>query len=168
MKKVTILLSAFLMASCLHVAVASNPVAEKNAKDELAMKDVYDFLKKCGTYFIATAEGDQPRVRPFGTVGLFENKLYIQTSKQKRVSKQLKANPKVEICALNQAEGKWIRVAATLVNDDRVAAKQAMLKEYPSLANTYSATDDKTQVLYLKDATATFSSFTEEDKVVKF
>jgi uncharacterized pyridoxamine 5'-phosphate oxidase family protein len=130
------------------------------------MQEVYEFLKKCGTYYLATAEGDQPRVRPFGTVGIFENKLYIQTGKVKNVSKQIKMNPRIEICGM--FDGKWIRVEAVAVEDDRVEAKQYMLDEYPSLQSMYKADDDNTEVLYLKDATATISSFTDAPKVIKF
>ena len=124
------------------------------------------FLKESGTYYLATAEGDQPRVRPFGTANLFEGKLYIQTGKSKDVSKQLAENPKAELCAFHK--GTWLRVAATLVNDDRVEAKRDMLDNYPSLQAMYSAEDDNTQVLYLKDATATFSSFTAAPETVQF
>ena len=130
------------------------------------MKEVYEFLKKCGTYYLATVEGDQPRVRPFGTVDLFEGKLYIQTGKVKEVSKQIQANPKAEICAFG--DGTWVRVAGTLVRDDRVEAKEHMLDVYPMLKNMYSATDDNTEVLYFKDATATFSSFGGAPKTVQF
>lgn len=130
------------------------------------MQEVFNFLKKAGTYYLATVEGDQPRVRPFGTVNIFEDKLYIQTGKVKPCSKQMAANPKVEICAF--AGGEWVRIAATAVNDDRVEAKESMLDNYPNLKANYSATDDNTQVLYLKDAVATFSSFTAPDRVVKF
>lgn len=130
------------------------------------MQEVKDFLKKAGTYYLATVEGDQPRVRPFGTAHIFEDKLYIQTGKVKEVSKQMKANPKVEISAM--VDGKWIRIEAIAVEDDRVEARQSMLDAYPSLQAMYSATDDNTQVLYLKDAIATISSFTEEPRVIKF
>jgi len=130
------------------------------------MQEVFDFLKKAGTYYLATVEGDQPRVRPFGTVNIFDGKLYIQTGKVKPCSKQMAANPKVEICAF--AGGEWLRIAATAVNDDRVEAKESMLDNYPNLKANYSATDDNTQVLYLKDAVATFSSFTAPERVVKF
>lgn len=130
------------------------------------MQEVYEFLKNAGTYYLATVEGDQPRVRPFGTVDLFEGKLYIQTGKVKEVSKQMQANPKVELCAFEG--GKWLRVAGTLVRDDRVEAKKHMLDAYPSLQSMYSAEDENTEVLYFKDATATFSSFTEEPKVIQF
>ena len=130
------------------------------------MQEVYDFLKACNTYYLATVEGDQPRVRPFGTVDIFEGKLYIQTGKVKDVSKEMQANPKVEICAFNSE--KWIRVAGEVVRDDRVEAKEHMLDSYPNLKTLYRADDDNTEVLYLKNATATISSFTEEPKVIKF
>ena len=130
------------------------------------MQKVYDFLKKCGTYYLATVEGDQARVRPFGTADIFEGKLYIQTGKVKPCFKQMMENPKVEICAF--AEGKWLRIAADAVLDDRVEAKEHMLEEHPSLKRMYDAHDDNTAVFYLKDATATFSSFTSEPEVIKF
>ncbi|MDP4128308.1 MAG: pyridoxamine 5'-phosphate oxidase family protein [Bacillota bacterium] len=130
------------------------------------MQEVYDFLKKCQTYYLATVDGDQPRVRPFGTVNIFDGKLYIQTGKVKDVSKQMIANPKIEICAFNGQE--WIRIQAVAVEDDRVEAKQSMLDNYPSLQSRYSATDTNTQVLYLKDAIATIATFTGEPKIIKF
>ena len=130
------------------------------------MQEVYEFLKSADTYYLATVEGDQPRVRPFGTVDVFEGKLYIQTGKIKNVSKQIQVNPKVEVCAFK--DGKWIRVSGKLVRDDRVEAKKHMLDSYPSLQNMYSAEDDNTEVLYFEDAIATISSFTEEPKVIKF
>jgi uncharacterized pyridoxamine 5'-phosphate oxidase family protein len=130
------------------------------------MQEVYDFLKACGTYYLATVEGDQPRVRPFGTVDLFEEKLYIQTGKSKDVSKQLQANPKAEICAFK--DGVWLRVSGELIRDDRVEAKKHMLDSYPELQAMYSAEDDNTEVLYFKDATAVFSSFTEAPRTVNF
>ena len=130
------------------------------------MQRVADFLKEAGTYYLATVEGDQPRVRPFGTAHIFEEKLYIQTGKVKDVSKQIHANPKVEVCAFKG--GKWLRVAGELVEDDRIEARQSMLDAYPSLRNMYKADDGNTEVFYFKDATATFSSFTEEPEVVRF
>lgn len=130
------------------------------------MKEVYDFLEKCKTYYLATMDGDQPRVRPFGTVNIFEGKLYIQTGKSKAVSKQIMANPKIEICAFDGED--WIRVAATAVEDDRFEAKKSMLDKYPELQSMYSPTDNNTQVFYLKDAVATISSFTKPPKVIKF
>lgn len=130
------------------------------------MQEVYEFLKNSKTYYLATVEGDQPRVRPFGTVDIFEGRLYIQTGKVKNVSKQLQANPKAEICAF--ADGKWLRVEGKLIRDDRVEAKKHMLDNYPMLQSMYSAEDDNTEVLYFEDSTATFYSFTEEPRVIKF
>ena len=130
------------------------------------MQEVYEFLKEVKTYYLATVEGDQPRVRAFGTADLFEGKLYIQTGKKKDCYKQIMANPKVEICAFGA--GKWLRIAGTLVNDDRVEAKAHMLDNHPSLKGMYSAEDDNTAVLYFQDATATFSTFTGVIKTVKF
>lgn len=130
------------------------------------MKDAYNFLKKCETYYLATMDGDQPRVRPFGTVDIFEDKLYIQTGKVKKVAKQMQANPKIEICGM--AEGKWIRIEAVAVVDDRLEARQHMLDTYPMLQQMYAADDGNTEVLYLKNATASICSFTDEPIVIKF
>ena len=130
------------------------------------MNEVLEFLKAAGVYYLATVEGDQPRVRPFGTAEVFEGKLYIQTGKVKNVSKQLAANPKAEICAFK--DGEWIRIAGELVRDDRIEAKAHMLDSYPNLKAMYSAEDDNTEVLYFKNAEATFSSFTAPPRTVKF
>ena len=130
------------------------------------MERVCEFLKKAGVYYLATAEGDQPRVRPFGTAHIFEGKLYIQTGKSKPVSRQLAANPKAEICAFH--EGKWVRIAGELVEDDRVEAKRSMLDAYPNLRDRYDENDSNTQVLYFRNATATFSSFTSEPETITF
>ena len=130
------------------------------------IEKVTQFLKDAETYYLATAEGDQPRVRPFGTAHLYEGKLYIQTGKVKDVSKQLLANPKVEICAFKG--GEWIRIAGELVEDDRVEARQSMLNAYPSLQKMYAADDGNTQVFYFKNATATISALTHEPEVIKF
>ena len=130
------------------------------------MQEVYDFLKKCGTYFLATVDGDQARVRPFGTVVVYNGRLYIQTGKIKSVSKQMSQNPKIEISA---CEGQnWIRVTATAVNDDDIAAKRYMLDAYPSLQKRYKAEDENTQVLYLRDVVATFFTMGGEPRTVKF
>ena len=130
------------------------------------MQKVYEFLKAAGTYYLATVEGDQPRVRPFGTVNIFEDKLYIQTGKVKDCAKQLFTNGKCEISAMK--DGEWIRVAGTLVEDDRYEAKKSMLDAYPNLRGMYSEDDGNTLVLYFKDATATISAFTHEPIVIKF
>ena len=130
------------------------------------MEEVYEFLKKCGTFFVATEEGDKPRVRPFGAVNIFEGKLYIQTGKSKNVSNQMQINPNVEICSF--MDGKWLRLEGKVVRDDRREAKVSMLDANPELKNMYSADDDNTEVLYFVNAKATFYSFTEEPKVVEF
>ncbi|MBR6966324.1 MAG: pyridoxamine 5'-phosphate oxidase family protein [Clostridia bacterium] len=130
------------------------------------MEKVCAFLEECGTYFLATAEGDQPRVRPFGTILVYEDKLYIQTGKVKPVSHQLAANPKAEICAFK--DGRWLRISGSLVNDDRVEVKTAMLEKYPSLRAMYSPEDDNTQVLYFLGAEAVFSSFTAAPETIRF
>ena len=130
------------------------------------MERVEKFLKDAGTYYLATVEGDQPRVRPFGTAHIFEGKLYIQTGKKKDVSKQLHANPKAEICAF--MSGEWLRVSGELIEDDRREARVSMLDAYPSLKKMYDADDGNTEVFYFRNATAVFSSFTHAPEVVKF
>ena len=130
------------------------------------MERVCQFLKAAGVYYLATVEGDQPRVRPFGTVNIFEGKLYIQTGKVKPCSRQILENPKVEISAFHQ--GTWIRLAGQLVEDDRVEAKKSMLDAYPDLRGMYDENDGNTQVFYFQNATATFSSFTAAPETVTF
>ena len=130
------------------------------------MKRVCEFLKNAGVYYLATVEGDQPRVRPFGTAHIFGDKLYIQTGKVKPTSKQLFANPKAEICAFK--DGAWLRVAGELVEDDRVEARKSMLDAYPELRRMYDENDRNTQVFYFKNATATFSAFGKEPETVEF
>ena len=130
------------------------------------MKRALEFLKAAGTYYLATVENDQPRVRPFGTINEFEGKLYIQTGKVKPVSAQLMANPKADICAFK--DGSWIRIACELVEDDSVEARKSMLDAYPSLRAMYDENDGNTQVFCMKNATATISSFTSAPEVFTF
>lgn len=130
------------------------------------MQKVLDFLKSAGTYYLATMDGDQPRVRPFGTAHIFEGKLYIQTGKVKPTSKQIASNPKVEICAFK--DGTWLRLCGELVEDDRAEARKSMLDAYPELRSMYDENDGNTQVFYFKNATATFSSFTSAPETIKF
>ncbi len=130
------------------------------------MEEVFNFLKQAETFYLATVEGDQPRVRPFGAINIFENRLYIQTGKSKNVSRQLLINPKAEICAYKN--GEWLRIAAILVEDDIIEARQSMLDAYPQLQSMYSADDGNTQAFYLKDATATFSTLSDAPKIIKF
>lgn len=130
------------------------------------IEKVCKFLDEAHTYYLATVEGDRPRVRPFGTALLYDGKLYIQTGKVKDVSKQLAANPKAEICAFK--DGKWVRVAGELVNDDNRDVKVAMLEKLPSLKAMYDPDDGNMQMLYFKNAEATFISFTEGPETVSF
>ena len=130
------------------------------------MNEVLDFLKKCWTYYLATVDWDQPRVRPFWTINIFNNKLYIQTWKSKNVSKQIQANPKVELCWFFDWD--WIRVSWELVRDENIEAKKDMLDHYPELRGMYDENDDNTEVLYFKNATATISSFTKSPKTFNF
>ena len=124
------------------------------------------FLKDCGTYYLATLDGDQPRVRPFGTAHIFEDHLYFQTGLSKDVAKQIGANPKVEICGFR--DGKWIRIAAQAIHDPRIEAQSSLLDAYPSLKGMYQAGDGNTAVYYLRDASATISSFTEAPESFTF
>lgn len=124
------------------------------------------FLKDAETYYLATVEGDQPRVRPFGTANIFEGKLYIQTGKSKPVSKQLHINPKAEICAFK--DGEWLRIACELIVDNRREARAAMLDAYPHLRAMYSEDDGNTEAFYIRNATATYSSFTKAPEVETF
>ena len=130
-----------------------------------AIDEVCTFLQEAKTYYLATVEGDQPRVRPFGTALIFEDKLYIQTGKVKSVAKQIEANPKFEICGF---KGSWIRVSGTLVEDPRIEAQESMLEAYPALKKMYAAGDGNTVVYYIQDGEATFSSFTEPPRTVRF
>ncbi len=130
------------------------------------IEKVCRFLDEAGTYYLATVEGDQPRVRPFGTVLLHDGRLYIQTGKVKPVSKQIAANPRAELCAFK--DGQWLRVSGELVEDDRRDVKVAILEKLPVLKGMYSPDDGNMQMLYFKNATATFSSFTAEPEVITF
>lgn len=142
-----------------------NPESYSTMNTE-GMQRVHDFIKDCGHYFIATEEGDQPRVRPFGTVNIFEGKLYIQTGHVKNVAKQIDVNGKVELCAFNGQD--WIRLSGTLVEDSRIEAKKAMLDAYPNLRSMYDENDDNTAVYFFTDATADICSFTKEKETIKF
>ena len=128
--------------------------------------DVIAFLKKAGTYYLATDDGGQPRVRPFGTINEFEGKLYIQTGKKKSVSMQIHHNPKIEICAF--IDGSWLRIAADAKEDDRREARKSMLDAYPELRSMYDEDDGNTEVFALENATAIFSSFTAPDESLTF
>ena len=153
-----------LAATLLLAACAQTPNhAEYQSSNIEAMQKTYDFIKQScnSTYFIATADGQQPRVRPFGTINIFEGKLYIQTGHKKDVAKQIAANPQVELCSFD-GQGTWLRLSGTLVEDERIEAKKAMLDAYPELRRMYDENDGNTAVYYFKDATARFDSFVNE------
>ena len=156
---------ADLAAYMKQNAVAMLSALEKRESAQ-GIEKVYYFLNDAQTYYLATVDGTKPRVRPFGTVLLRDGRLYIQTGKAKAVSKQIGENPFVEICAF--LNGAWLRVAAELVEDDDHDVKVAMLEKMPALKAMYSADDGNMQMFYLKDATATFSSFVTEPEVVNF
>lgn len=139
---------------------------KQRIKEDDRMERIVKFLKDAQVYYLATADKDQPRVRPFGTAHIFEGKLYIQTGKVKDVYRQLKENPKAEICAF--LNGKWLRVSGELIEDERREARQSMLDAYPSLQSMYSADDGNTAVFYFKNATAAFCSFEGAPEVIEF
>ena len=130
------------------------------------MKETYEFLKKCNVFYIATIDNDKPRVRPFGAVNIFEDKLYLQTGKVKNVFKQIELNNHVEICGYS--DGRWIRIETELIDDDRIEAKKSMLDNNPELRSMYNEEDNNTKVLYMKNAKATIYSFTEAPITMEF
>lgn len=139
-----------------------------NAQTKSNVQEVRDYLHECGTFYIATVDSDQPHVRPFGVAEVYNGKLYIQTGKKKNVFKQMMANPNFEITAVKPSGSEWIRISGKLVNDDSRDAKAYVLDQNPSLKGMYSADDDNTAVLYITDGVATFCSFTEPAKEIKF
>ena len=161
MKKWCAFCAAFMLAG---TAVGAGEKPSDEAKRN--METVCRFLKEAGVYYLATVDGDQPRVRPFSSINFFEGKIYIQTGHKKDVCKQILANPKVEICAYNGR--KWLRISATLVEDHRIEAKKAMLDAQPGLRRMYNENDDNTAVFYMTEATASFNSFTAEPEIIKF
>lgn len=130
------------------------------------MDEVLEFLKKCETYFLATMDGDQPRVRPFGTIEKFDGALYIQTGLSKNVAQQMIKNHRIEICGM--FEGNWIRIAAEAELDERLEAQAHVLEAYPSLKGMYTAGDGNTAVFRLKNGVAGIYSFTDEPKKIEF
>jgi uncharacterized pyridoxamine 5'-phosphate oxidase family protein len=164
-----IVLLLSLVAVFTGICGVSHAAAGNDEDKNAGLKEVYDFLKSCGSYYLATVEGGQPRVRPFGSLAIFEDKIYFQTGKIKDVSKQIAANPKIEICAFD-GKGAWLRIQAVAVDDPRLEAKQFLLDAHPQLKSMYSADDGNTQVLYLEDAVARFYSFsgTGEPRIIEF
>ena len=167
MKKLLFTLAmACLMCACCGEKTKTMDSASYQTSNKEGMEEVYNFIKNCEYYFIATVEGDQPRVRPFGTIHIFEDKLYIQTGHKKNVAKQIAQNPKTEICAYNGKQ--WIRVEATLVEDERIEAKKSMLDAYPNLRSMYDEKDGNTAVYILTNAKADIYSFPTDKKTINF
>jgi uncharacterized pyridoxamine 5'-phosphate oxidase family protein len=130
------------------------------------MQEVHDFLKKCGIYYLATVDGNQPHVRPFGTINLFEGRLYCLTDRTKEVAKQILKNPKVEISGFDGEN--WLRLTTKLVEDPRLAPKVSMLKAYPELKQMYTAEGENTMALYMTDATAIINGIDGTVKTIQF
>ncbi|MCQ2319087.1 MAG: pyridoxamine 5'-phosphate oxidase family protein [Bacteroidales bacterium] len=175
MKKIFTLL--IIAATALGFESCCGEENEQNAQKETIaseyqtnntenMEEVYQFLKDCETYYLATVDGERPRVRPFGTVNIFEGKLYIQTGKKKRTAQQLALNPHAEICAFNGSS--WIRIETTLVADERVEAKKSMLDSYPQLRGMYDENDDNTIVYFMTSSRAWITSLGTPEKEIEF
>ena len=180
MKKILVVMVVLLsMAACQqskpNQAVENQEPSQEAVSDTLSeeakqanMKEVQAYLKECGAFFIATADGDQPRVRPFGVSEIIDGRLYIMTGKVKDVYKQIEKNGKFEICALKASGSEWMRLSGTLVNDETLAVKEEFLNRNESLKSMYKADDDNMAVLQVTKATARFCSFTEPERKVSF
>ena len=149
------------------VALFAMPMQAQEKKME-NLETVKNYLQECKTFYVATVDGDQPRVRPFGVAEVYNGRLYIMTGKKKDVFKQMVANPKFEITAVKPSGAEWIRVSGRLVSDDDVKAKEFLLDKNPSLKGMYSATDDNMAILYIVDGEARLCSFMGAEKKVKF
>jgi uncharacterized pyridoxamine 5'-phosphate oxidase family protein len=165
MKRMFLVLS--VAAAAAAVISLSQSLAAQDQSPSAGVKKVFEFVRDCGSYFIATTEGDQPRVRPFSSWFLYQGKLYIQTGRSKNVGKQILANPKIEICAYD-GKGAWIRITAVAEEDGRVEAQQYALDQMPELKDMYKAGDGNTAVFYLKDATAVYTSYAGDSWTEKF
>ena len=159
MKKVLLVFAALIM-------IAANGYSQE--MKESNMQEVQSYLKECGAFFIATTDGDQPRVRPFGVSEIINGRLYIITGKVKDVYKQMDKNGKFEICALKKSGSEWMRLSGTLVNDETLSVKEEFLKRNPGLKAMYKADDDNMAVLYITNATARFCSFSAPERKVNF
>lgn len=162
---------ALLMLTACHNKQQSTEPNNNSISEEMKqanMQEVQAYLKDCGAFFIATADGDQPRVRPFGVSEIIDGHLYIMTGKVKNVYKQIAQNGKFEICALHPSGTEWMRLSGTLVNVEDIGMKQEFLDRNPGLKSMYKADDDNMALLCITDATACFSSFTAPDRQVNF
>lgn len=159
-------LSLLDLAEYLKLNAAKMLAEIEKRQSATGIEKVYYFLDTARTYYLATVDGDKPRVRPFGTALLHDGKLYIQAGKGKDVVSQIAANPFVEICAF--MNGAWLRVSGELVEDNSLDVKTELLDKMPELKNMYNAEDDSMEMFYFKNATATFSSFSEDPEVIEF
>lgn len=150
------------------VSIRAEADINSNETKQANMEEVQAYLKECGAFFIATVDGDQPRVRPFGVSEIIDGRLYIMTGKVKDVYKQMAANGKVEICALKRNGSEWMRLSGTLVNDETLAVKEEFLNRNQGLKAMYKADDDNMAVLYITNATARFCSFAAPERKVSF
>ena len=159
---------AIAMMACTSKTTETMKPENYQTTNPEGMQEVCQFVKNCEYYMLATVEDNQPHVRPFGTIHIYEGKLYIQTGHRKRTAQQLAQNGKAEICAYNTTTHAWVRICGTLVEDPRVEPKKAMLDDYPELRGMYNEDDDNTAVYFFTDAVAWFSSFTEPEKEIRF
>ncbi len=166
MKKFLFAFAVIMTMSSFGSAKADNTISQE--MKEKNMQEVQAFLKDCGAFFIATVDGDQPRVRPFGVSEIIDGRLYIMTGKVKDVFKQMAKNGKFEICALKKSGSEWMRISGTLINDETLSVKEEFLKRNPGLKSMYKADDGNMAVLYITNGTARFSSFSAPERTVNF
>ena len=166
MKKILFAFAVIMTMSSFGSAKADNTISQE--MKEKNMQEVQAFLKDCGAFFIATVDGDQPRVRPFGVSEIIDGRLYIMTGKVKDVFKQMAKNGKFEICALKKSGSEWMRISGTLINDETLSVKEEFLKRNPGLKSMYKADDGNMAVLYITNCTARFSSFSAPERTVNF
>ena len=182
MKKVLFAFAALItLAACGNKQTAAPETESSEVKNEVVtndtispemkeanMQEVQAYLKECGAFFIATADGDQPHVRPFGVSEIIDGRLYIMTGKVKDVYKQMAKNGKFEICALKKSGSEWMRLSGTLVNDETLSVKEEFLNRNEGLKSMYKADDENMAVLYISNATARFCSFSAPERKVNF
>ncbi|MEJ2110102.1 MAG: pyridoxamine 5'-phosphate oxidase family protein [Acidobacteriota bacterium] len=129
------------------------------------MSSAIEFLKANQVFHLATVDGSEARVRPFGFVMNRNGKLYMCTSKAKDVCKQMKNNPEIEISAMGP-EGTWLRIRGSIAFDDSREAKMQAFEEAPMLLQIYpkGADDENYVTFYFTEAKATLYSFSEAPK----
>ena len=130
------------------------------------MQKIYKFLKDARIYYLATSDGVQPRVRPFGTINLYDGRLYILTSKKKSVSQQLHQNPKIEISAY--LHPRWLRLEASVVEDNGFDARMSMLNAYPELSEVFPYDDENNELWFLRNVSAGIYEYGKDTEFHKF